>query len=1082
MQDAHVAFAGRTAHKIRSIAVVLKELALSALDDEKRANWALLRQVEKAADFTGPGLGLTSGSAPKAEKIGAIVGVAFADPHLHRWAAPEPHSSGGDDEFADDRGAGRSDGGAPGTRSAPRRHHWIVVVAEYRVFMLEYTSSVVHVLERVHLEKPVAAFAMLHACYQIVLGGTDGVIRVWDAAEERMVARLSGAHTKAVSHLVVASAQKPILMSAASGEVALWDLESETLLHLIPKVHSGSLLSLAVGTDPALMYSVGSDKKLAVYTDGDGGHVNLVSLPSKAPPVVALTPARSPRFGSASMLAIREKDSHLYVVRVDGAAALVSPILDLRRLLLDIAPGLKKKDKVRLVHCESHSLHSHEIIVATADAVLVVALDASSHDAPPTAIAGVAPFRALATATRSAYMLVDACLASLALSENMLRAGAYASAATATHLVPLATLPRSGVAKLALSPSEKYLAVLFADAREAVIYDTSSWAVVHRASAVLDLAWASGLDLDAFAVCLQAPQDARDAILADVAVAEKSTKREARWDVKLSSLVPPRHGEALAATVSVSVIDSAGQVSVTAASVALPAMPDHVASLSSATPASDSGLHPLAAHPAVVQLFSGPLLGIGFLRPERRLAPTVEPSAADGAPRYEWRLVRHLVFVDWSEHKVVGHPMELPRALVWDVCHGARVAVAYDSHLVVAEAGPSGVLESVCRAPFRLTSAVWFNNSLLFATASEIRVLFPSRLAASTWLLASYAVPPALAGSCGPGQGETALADQLRPAGAIALLGVVDDALLVLDTRNRVTPISLAAAALKFRLLSTAGEHAGALQWAQVIHASHCAELAAFLEARGAVASALAVPHLDLWSRFAICIRAGELASALECALERARAVGKVLLDVRTAAGAADDDPAHEAGHTSRVLAGVEPIQLPARAPLPLFGSPPRWAADDALDGESLARNVRDAVAHLVLVAELAGRAEPMALKVVVQAYSAAGELDPRAYLSLALFFWEASLVDLLRALLDQLRAKSLLDAAIFVAALLEDGEELRTSLVACDRLGEALAVTDGWRLGQRHVLAQVWERRRQSPAGPSINMSAGVADRVSRQ
>ena len=113
---------------------------------------------------------------------------------------------------------------------------------------------------------------------------------------------------------------------------------------------------------------------------------------------------------------------------------------------------------------------------------------------------------------------------------------------------------------------------------------------------------------------------------------------------------------------------------------------------------------------------------------------------------------------------------------------------------------------------------------------------------------------------------------------------------------------------------------------------------------------------------------------------------------------------------------------------------------------------------------------------------SAAGELDPRAYLSLALFFWEASLVDLLRALLDQLRAKSLLDAAIFVAALLEDGEELRTSLVACDRLGEALAVTDGWRLGQRHVLAQVWERRRQSPAGPSINMSAGVADRVSRQ
>ena len=1010
-----LSFAGQTGERVRSVIIhprqpwiatidvqhtvtwwdteggeVLWTLKLSALDQERKAAYQMQRRIEKSPDYHGPDL--TLGSGPKSDKLGSVVGVAFADPDVASVSTfrgrMEGHGGGGG-------GSGGGGGGGGGEEKREEegggrpKAHWIVAVTEHRVCLLEYVSSHITLVEKGQLEKAVSSFALIFPEYRIALGGVDGTIRVWDTEESRMVVRLAGGHVKAVTHICVSSpglgshssSQPQVLVSASasSGEVCLWDLASETLLACVAKPHSGSVLGLALCG--SRVYSVGSDKKLVSYGDGMSPHVH--SIPGKSAPIRAI--ASSPVFDAAtSLLAVREKDSSVYGVSILGERVDLVPLIDLRAAFgMHLDGGLGKRDKVRVFDVYPHPVIPHLLYATTSVGILGVRLDPCVYDVPGIAVAGVSPFRSLATATQQAYVLQGDAVHTLNLSEVALRANAI----TARHFVVGTQVPVHGPTRVALSGSETYLAVEFSHAALVLIYKVASWDIVARYEDVSSLVWASGPD-DVFAMIHAGSDGAMGSVLDTVAGLEKKSaakKAGGSWgpQEKPSSLLREDMWSGLCAQVGVYRIDSSTASSSTTTSssksagvselgrVALPPVSEMESAASTATPDPESGLHPLTENPCVLRLFGGPVLGVTYSRLVRS--------------ETGWSISESGVWVPWDDPAAGGSGTRFsaPQRVLWDESRVEEgvVAVGYASKVVVMSGG-----EAVGTFPFEMVSGVWFQHSLVIATPTDVRILFPS--------------PSGLSGS-----------HVLASWGSVAIAGVVDTAVVVVGTSVEGLLVDVLpfddTPGLLFRLLVQGGDLRRGMGWAEFIHPREHDVLAQFLEARGHVDSALSLPGLSSWGRFGMALRARRLGMALE-----------VLVDVFGAEG----------GEVESTVS--RDWSAPVVAPMPVMGATSRgWA------------ELEDPVGWFILLGMTADEADD--LKVMVQAYSAAGARRPRVYIDVALVLIRRGMDDLVAALCSQLEGKGLGEEAVLVSALAGgDPEAVRRVMVKCGMYGDASLIS----------------------------------------
>ena len=97
---------------------------------------------------------------------------------------------------------------------------------------------------------------------RVLMGDTDGIVRVWDVASGRELACLDG-HTGAVHAVAVSADDRRVLAGYEDGTIRLWDLESARVITTL-NGHTGAVEGLAFSPHGTIAASCGGSSDNAI--------------------------------------------------------------------------------------------------------------------------------------------------------------------------------------------------------------------------------------------------------------------------------------------------------------------------------------------------------------------------------------------------------------------------------------------------------------------------------------------------------------------------------------------------------------------------------------------------------------------------------------------------------------------------------------------------------------------------------------------------------------------------------------------------------------------------------------------------
>lgn len=160
-----------------------------------------------------------------------------------------------------------------------------------------------------------------------------------------------------------------------------------------------------------------------------------------------------------------------------------------------------------------------------------------------------------------------------------------------------------------------------------------------------------------------------------------------------------------------------------------------------------------------------------------------------------------------------------------------------------------------CYVKERVENAMWWNGTLFTITEQEMKCIFPMKSAAENVVLASFDTLQYAGFSKSSEENSLDPIPQPRPRGSISLVSVIDDDLYVIDGDSILYCVSLDHAALKFRMLVTAGRVDQALEWLPYIPEEIHDQLASFMAEMSYEQEACRLETISASKKLALCMQ-----------------------------------------------------------------------------------------------------------------------------------------------------------------------------------------------------------------------------------
>lgn len=174
-------------------------------------------------------------------------------------------------------------------------------------------------------------------------------------------------------------------------------------------------------------------------------------------------------------------------------------------------------------------------------------------------------------------------------------------------------------------------------------------------------------------------------------------------------------------------------------------------------------------------------------------------------------------FFSWSGEKLNGQ-IPAPVSMAWDGS-GRYCVVVYEESFCVFRAEPTFRL--LAKVADVIISAAWHNLCLFYSSISgDIKCFFPHEYDCQDVLLSTFS-------------NDAYDTSQLSFVGAISLLELAGDQLVIIDSDYKLSTIRLSDPLLKFFALVHVGQIDDAMKWVQSIPVKEHSRMARFLEARG---------------------------------------------------------------------------------------------------------------------------------------------------------------------------------------------------------------------------------------------------------
>lgn len=176
-----------------------------------------------------------------------------------------------------------------------------------------------------------------------------------------------------------------------------------------------------------------------------------------------------------------------------------------------------------------------------------------------------------------------------------------------------------------------------------------------------------------------------------------------------------------------------------------------------------------------------------------------------------------LRFFSWMGDKLPGN-IPAPVSLAWDAS-GKYCVVVYEESFCVFRTEPTFKL--LAKVADVIISAAWHNLCLFYSSISgDIKCFFPHEYDCQDVLLSTFS-------------SDTYDASQWSFVGAISLLEIAGDHLVIIDSDFKLNTIRLNDPLLKFFALVHVGQVDDAMKWVPSIPVKEHSRMARFLEARG---------------------------------------------------------------------------------------------------------------------------------------------------------------------------------------------------------------------------------------------------------
>jgi len=361
-------------------------------DEAARVSVQLQQQAERNPAYYGPRV--AQDGPTKQEQSGAFKGVAFFDEDVinwraYRWSTLAEAYAGR--EISKLEPFPRAAAGFAGKR-------WLVAAWDTKVLFLDLANERTKEIHKADLEgKAIAALEVVLYGGQMpcaLIGGTDGVVRVFSLLSWQVVGRLAGGHKTALNCALAIPSNDGsthahrFITGCAGGTLAWWNL-TPGVKDFAPqkafKAHDGGVVcaTLTSGAQLPSLITTGNDGTVAVW--------NLATTSE----VARFKPHKLPCIGVASWLHPRCPDFSAVVITKEPIVLMVNPAAKNGGLvgLCDVgekAPKellalLANKSPLKAYSMISHPLQNHILFIGTNLGVAV--LGASPRVRPPAILA-----------------------------------------------------------------------------------------------------------------------------------------------------------------------------------------------------------------------------------------------------------------------------------------------------------------------------------------------------------------------------------------------------------------------------------------------------------------------------------------------------------------------------------------------------------------------------------------------------------------------------------------------------------------------------------------------------------------------
>eukprot|EP00743_Colponemidia_sp_Colp-15_P008752 GILK01009540.1.p1 GENE.GILK01009540.1~~GILK01009540.1.p1 ORF type:complete len:1082 (+),score=147.92 GILK01009540.1:36-3248(+) len=244
--------------------VALRSFSPQALEAERRDYAILTKRLDEVGSFS-QSLEDPSGEAAntKLEKLGTVNALRFVDADVIRWQY----------------------GGSIPIRSSAAKacpHHWVVVALQNRVLFFDYVSTATRTISLPMMDYKFPMAVEMVCWPYLAIGGSDGLVRVWDCESWRTFAVLGHGgtgHLKSISCLtsfMFPVMHSPLVLSGSvDGSICVWDIFDETAPQRLDRLgpnrtqplpaFDGSVTAISVNMATRNIVCLGNDKTIAIW-------------------------------------------------------------------------------------------------------------------------------------------------------------------------------------------------------------------------------------------------------------------------------------------------------------------------------------------------------------------------------------------------------------------------------------------------------------------------------------------------------------------------------------------------------------------------------------------------------------------------------------------------------------------------------------------------------------------------------------------------------------------------------------------------------------------------------------------------